>query len=92
MIIIESTTRFGARKAMTETALQTEIDAFERDVGQYRKTWGPSWVVVVGAEAKGHFPEFDAAAHFAIDNFPEADFLIRHTDPEPEFIPFIAVA
>jgi hypothetical protein len=76
---------------MTEAALQTEIDAFERDVGQYRKSWGPSWVVVVGDDARGHFSEFDAAAHFAIAKFPEADFLIRHTDPEPEFIPFISV-
>jgi hypothetical protein len=76
---------------MTEAALQTEIDAFERDVGQYRGTWGPSWIVVVGAEAKGHFPQFDAAARFAIDTYPETDVLIRHTDPEPEFLPLIAV-
>jgi hypothetical protein len=76
---------------MTEAALQMEIDAFERDVCQYRKIWGPSWVVVVGAEAKGHFSEFNAAARFVIDTYPEADVLIRHTDPEPEFLPLIAV-
>jgi hypothetical protein len=76
---------------MTETALQTEIAAFERDVDHYRNTWGPSWVVVVGAEAKGHFSKFDAAARFAIDTYPEMDFLIRHTDPEPEFLPLITV-
>ena len=78
--------------AMTTTALQKEIAAFERNVVRYRQSWGPAWVVVVGGEARGHFSKFDAAAQFAIDTFPDAEFLIRHTDPEPEFIPLIAVS
>jgi hypothetical protein len=72
-------------------ALSKEIQAFERQLPKLRKDHGAVWAVMVGSNFKAGFREFKDAAAFAIEHFPDKEFLIRHTEEQQAEIPFIAV-
>lgn len=76
---------------MHDNALETEISAFQAMLPELRRTHGPVWAVLVGADFKGGFREFSKAAEFAVSNFSGKPFLIRHTEQHPAHIPFLAI-
>ncbi len=76
---------------MDMQSLATEISAFNRQLPQLRREYGHSWVVFVGEECKGGFDDFDTAAQFAVRQYSEHQFLIRHTDATEPQVPFVVV-
>ena len=77
---------------MSATAnLDREIQAFESMLPTLRQQVGSVWAVLVDCDFKAGFPEFQKAAEYAVANFPDRDFLIRHTHQHPAHIPFIAI-
>jgi hypothetical protein len=71
--------------------LDQDIEAFEAMLPSLRKRFGSVWAVLVDRDFKGSFSEFQSAATYAVDNFADRPFLIRHTDQHAPHIPFIAI-
>ncbi|MGH7025484.1 MAG: hypothetical protein ACREEB_18100 [Caulobacteraceae bacterium] len=71
--------------------LAEEISAFHTLLPKLRAKHQEGWVVIVGANCEGAFPTFEAAAAFAVERFPDREFLIRHTNASPAQVPFIVV-
>ena len=71
--------------------LAQEISAFHTLLPTLRATHREGWVVIVGDDYEGSFPSFEAAAAFAVEHFPDREFLIRHTDAKVPQVPFIVV-
>lgn len=67
------------------------IAAFHAQRSRLLQQHGPSWVVFVGADFKGAFDSFDAAASFALDKCGDAQFLIRHTEEHVPHVPLVVV-
>ena len=76
---------------MTSSPLAAEIDTFEKTLPSLRQRLGSAWALIIGQDCKGGFPDFGAAASYAMQNFPNAEYLIRHTDNRTAQIPFVAV-
>jgi hypothetical protein len=77
---------------MSATAnLDREIQAFESMLPDLRQRFGSVWAVLVDKDFKAGFTEFQKAAEYAVEHFPDRDFLIRHTNQHPAHIPFIAI-
>lgn len=76
---------------MQTDLLVEEIKAFNAMLPQLRRDHGAVWAVLVGHDFKGAFQEFGKAADFAISNFADKNFLIRHTEQHPAHIPFVAI-
>ncbi len=76
---------------MAELDMSETISAFHAQRPRLLREHGPAWVVFVGNECKGAFKDFDAAATFALDNFPDAQFLIRHTEEHVPHVPLVVV-
>ena len=74
-----------------DTALSEEIRAFEQLLPKLRQDCGSAWIVMVDKVLKASFSEFQQAAKFAIDKFPDRQFLIRHTDQQQVDLPFVSV-
>ncbi|HEV7353081.1 MAG TPA: hypothetical protein VGN74_08150 [Brevundimonas sp.] len=75
-----------------ETAVLTEeIKAFDDMLPRLRQEYGGVWAVLVGQDFKGAFQEFRQAAAFAVANFADTPFLIRHTEQHTAQIPFVAI-
>ncbi len=75
-----------------ETAVLTEeIKAFDEMLPRLRQEHGAVWAVLVGRDLKGAFQEFRQAAEFAVANFADMPFLIRHTEQHTAQIPFVAI-
>lgn len=74
------------------TSLDQDIEAFEAMLPSLRQRFGSVWAVLVDRDFKASFPEFQGAATYAVENFGDRDFLIRHTDQHVPHIPFIALA
>lgn len=73
------------------TTLSQEIEAFQSQLTSIRQKYGSGWAVVVDRSCRAAFPNFEAAATYAVENFPTAQYLIRHTDERQAQIPFVAV-
>lgn len=77
---------------MSATAsLDRDIQAFEAMLPKLRQQFGPVWAVLVDCDFKAEFSEFQSAAQYAVENFADRSFLIRHTDQHTPHIPFIAI-
>ncbi|MEI9965968.1 MAG: hypothetical protein WDM92_16355 [Caulobacteraceae bacterium] len=76
---------------MADLNLAKEVATFNKLLPALRETYGASWVVIVGDDCRGGFPAFENAAEFAVKNFPDVEFLIRHTDAAEPQIPFALV-
>lgn len=76
---------------MAELDMSETISAFHAQRPRLLQEHGPAWVVFVGADFKGAFKEFDAAAAFALDKFADAQFLIRHTEEHIPHVPLVVV-
>lgn len=72
--------------------LSREIGAFQRSKAHIISTHGAVWVVFVGDDCKGQFPNFQEAAQFALRTFPNDRFLIRNTMEPPLQVPMVAIA
>lgn len=77
--------------AVTEAALQSMSETFSVNLASIRQTHGSAWVVFHDDRALAGFPSFAEAAEFAFHELGEADYLIRHTYQEPEFVPLLLV-
>jgi len=76
---------------MAELDMSETIAAFHAQRPRLLQEHGPSWVVFVGADFKGGFKEFDEAATFAVANFGDSQFLIRHTEEHLPHAPLVVV-
>lgn len=76
---------------MANLDLIDEISAFDAQRPRLLSEHGAKWVVFTGRQFKGAFPTFEEAAEFALTTFPNADFLIRHTEGIEPQIPFVVV-
>lgn len=76
---------------MTNTDLSSEIAAFMRQKPKLVADYGSSWVVFIGDVCRGHFALFEEAAKFAVANYGQEQFLIRHTTEPPPQIPLVFV-
>lgn len=72
-------------------ALEQEIKAFTAMLPELRRTHGSIWAVLVGSDFKAGFADFSHAAEYAVQNFPDRQFLIRHTQQHTAHIPFVAI-
>ena len=59
------------------TVLSNDIAAFERMCADLQNAHGKAWVVFHNGECRGVFPDFEAAATFAVDRFGSGPCLIR---------------
>ncbi len=73
------------------STLAEQIAVFQRDLPDIRREHGSAWAVVVDDRFQSAFPEFDEAAHYALENFGGKEFLIRHTDGVVETLPFLLI-
>lgn len=71
--------------------LSREIAAFRRTKPKLIQDFGSVWVIFVDDDLKGHFLSFQEAANFALEHFPDEQFLIRNTTEPPLQIPLVAV-
>lgn len=73
--------------------LSREISAYEQDLPKLSDRFGDQhrWVVYLDAELRADFASFDAAFDFAMQEFPDRDFLIRDVQPEKLELPFLLV-
>lgn len=76
---------------LVKPLLEAEIRAFDAMLPKLRQDAGSVWTVIVGADLKGTFDDFEKAAIYAVDHFGAEDYLIRHTNEHTAHIPFIAV-
>ncbi len=76
---------------MTETYFAEEIAAFHAIRPSVRQERGPGWVVIVGSDLQGVYPDYERAVEAAIEKFPNTQFLIRHTEETPPHIPLVVV-
>lgn len=76
---------------MAELDMSEAISAFHAQRPRLLQEHGPSWAVFVGPEFKGAFKEFDDAANFALNQFSDAQFLIRHTEEHIPHVPLVVV-
>jgi hypothetical protein len=76
---------------MAEIDMSETISAFHARRPRLMQEHGPSWVVFVGVEFKGAFKTFDEAAAHALENFSDAQFLIRHTEEHIPHVPLVVV-
>ena len=76
---------------MPDTDFAQEISTFHAILPAVRKEHGPSWVVIVGPELKGVYPDYERAIEAAIEAFPSTPFLIRHTEERAPHIPLVVV-
>lgn len=76
---------------MAELDMSETISAFQAQRPRLLQEHGAAWVVFIGAEFKGAFREFDAAATFALEKFADAQFLIRHTEEHVPHVPLVVV-
>lgn len=72
--------------------LSEQVQTFVRRLPEIRQQYGSAWAVQVQGKVEGAFTTFQEAAKFAMSNFAGEEFLIRHTDDEPETVPFVMVA
>ncbi|MFI4975636.1 MAG: hypothetical protein ACHP84_13935 [Caulobacterales bacterium] len=75
---------------MSDT-MDKQSEAYLRMLPRLQKDYGLSWIVMVNQRVKAHFDDFEKAASFAIENYPNSDFLIRHTSERPAEFTYIAV-
>jgi hypothetical protein len=77
--------------AMTE--MEQQLSAFQAMRSQIQRDYGSVWVLVAHRELIQTFPNFSAAAQYALAHHADEQVLIRHTDEEEvESAPFIYVA
>lgn len=76
---------------MRAVDLTVEIETFERQRNEWRAAFGAKWLLVVDRTCEGAFDEFEDAAAFALAQFADQDFLIRHVDATEPFIPLVVV-
>jgi len=76
---------------MAVANLTEEIVAFHSMLPEIRNKHGSAWAVVLDQTLRGAFRDFEAAAQFAVSNFPGRPFLIRHTDEQIETVPFVFI-
>lgn len=76
---------------MPDLDFATEIAAFIAIRPKVRLEHGPSWVVIVGSELQGVYPDYERAIEDAISRFPNTPFLIRNTEETPPHIPLVVV-
>lgn len=72
--------------------LSSEVAAFLSDRAKLLSRIGAQWVVYKGGVCRGHFTEFEDAARYALDNFRDQPFLIRHTEDAQPVLPMLVVA
>lgn len=76
---------------MESAALEQEIVAFNAMLPKLRQEYGSVWAVLVDRAFKASFADFGQAAKYAVENFPDKPFLIRHTEQHAPHIPFVAI-
>jgi hypothetical protein len=76
---------------MPELDMSETISSFHAQKPRLLREYGPSWVVFVGVEFTGAFKTFDDAAAHALENFSDAQFLIRHTEEHISHVPLVVV-
>lgn len=76
---------------MDTTILDAEISAFERLLPAIREKHGSSWAVIARSHLQGAFKTYQEATVFAVGRFVAGEFLIRHTDSQTPYIPFVVV-
>ncbi len=68
-----------------------QSEAYLAQLPRLRQDYGAAWIVMVDAAVKAHFAEFEQAADYAIRNFPDSQFMIRHTSERPVEVTYIMV-
>lgn len=76
---------------MSENALDAAISAFERLLPAIKDRYGASWAVVAEDSLQGAFDTYGEATAFAVGRFEPGTFLVRHTQSQAPYIPFLVV-
>ncbi len=71
------------------TPLTQEIEAYKALLPEIQSKHGSVWALVAHAKLVKVFDEFDQAAKYADDQFPNDQVLIRHTSEHRGIAPFI---
>ena len=75
---------------MPESALSSEIAAFERLHDTLKAQFDPAeWVVISSGELQAHFAEFADAALFVAANLADQPTLVRQIDSPPVHVPYV---
>jgi hypothetical protein len=69
----------------------SEMSAFERLLPSIRKRHGSAWAVVANDACQGAFRTYQEAVEFAVGRFEPGDFLVKHTQAQTPYIPFVVV-
>lgn len=75
--------------AAMPTTLSREIEAYQALLPEIKSKHGAVWALVADARLVQVFEEFDQAAKYADDQFPNDQVLIRHTSEHRGIAPFI---
>jgi hypothetical protein len=71
--------------------MAAEISTFEELLPSILAKHGPSWAVIAKHDLQGTFPTYREATEFALERFMPGAFLIRHTQEQAPYIPFVVV-
>jgi len=76
---------------VTAVDLSEEIAAFHAQRSAILRDQGPCWVVMRHNHLERTFQSFEDAAAFAIVQFPNEPFLIRHVDEGTPHVPLVVI-
>ncbi len=76
---------------MNTPILANEISVFEKLLPSIREKHGAVWAVVANRDFQGGFSSFSEAIQYAAKRFPVGQFLVRHTEAQQPYIPFVVV-
>jgi hypothetical protein len=74
---------------MADLDLKSEVAAFLRARASLRAEHKAPWVVFAAEQFQAAFDEYEGAARFAFERFPNVPSLVRHLDDDDEYVPLI---
>lgn len=75
----------------TPATLEADIAAYEAQKAELETKYSGKWVVFYQAKFVGSFPDFNAAAKTAVEQFGRGPYLIRQVGQAPITLPVSVV-